>query len=33
MLGRKLVEDWILWISMNALYIGLYCYKRLFPRR
>ena len=30
MLGRKLIENWILWISVNVLYIGLYCYKRLF---
>jgi nicotinamide mononucleotide transporter len=30
MLGRKLIENWLLWISVNVLYIGLYCYKRLF---
>lgn len=30
MLGRKLLENWILWICVNVLYLGLYCYKRLF---
>lgn len=30
MLGRKLLENWLLWIVVNVLYIGLYCYKRLF---
>ena len=30
MLGRKLLENWILWIAVNVLYLGLYCYKRLF---
>lgn len=30
MLGRKLIENWFLWITVNVLYIGLYCYKRLF---
>jgi nicotinamide mononucleotide transporter len=30
MLGRKLIENWLLWIGVNVLYIGLYCYKRLF---
>lgn len=30
MLGRKLLENWLLWIFVNVLYVGLYCYKRLF---
>jgi len=30
MLGRKLIENWLLWIGVNVLYIGLYCYKRLY---
>lgn len=30
MLGRKLLENWLLWIVVNVLYIGLYGYKRLF---
>jgi nicotinamide mononucleotide transporter len=30
MIGRKFLENWILWITANVLYIGLYCYKRLF---
>ena len=30
MLGRKLLENWLLWIGVNVLYIGLYCYKHLF---
>jgi nicotinamide mononucleotide transporter len=30
MLGRKLIENWLLWISVNVLYIGLYCYKHLY---
>lgn len=30
MLGRKLLENWLLWIAVNVLYIGLYGYKRLF---
>jgi len=30
MLGRKLLENWLLWIVVNVLYIGLYSYKRLF---
>jgi nicotinamide mononucleotide transporter len=30
MLGRKLIENWLLWIAANMLYIGLYCYKRLY---
>jgi len=30
MLGRKLIENWILWIAANVIYIGLYCYKHLY---
>lgn len=30
MLGRKFIENWFLWIGVNVLYLGLYCYKRLF---
>ena len=30
MLGRKLIENWLLWIAVNVLYIGLYSYKRLY---
>jgi len=30
MLGRKLIENWLLWIAANVLYLGLYSYKRLY---
>lgn len=30
MLGRKLIENWILWIAVNVLYIALYGYKQLY---
>ena len=30
MLGRKLIENWLVWITADVLYIGLYCYKSLY---
>ena len=30
MLGRKLLENWLLWIAADVIYIGLYCYKDLY---
>lgn len=30
MLGRKMIENWLLWIAADVLYIGLYCYKSLY---
>jgi nicotinamide mononucleotide transporter len=30
MLGRKLIENWLLWITVNVFYIGLYFYKHLY---
>ena len=30
MLGRKLIENWLLWIAADVLYIGLYAYKQLY---
>ncbi len=30
MLGRKYLENWLLWIAADVLYIGLYCYKHLY---
>ena len=26
--GPKAVENWLLWIFVNVLYVGLYCYKK-----
>ncbi|MDR3654007.1 MAG: nicotinamide riboside transporter PnuC [Paludibacter sp.] len=31
MLARKLIENWLVWIVADALCIGLYLYKGLFP--
>jgi nicotinamide mononucleotide transporter len=30
LLSRKLIENWIVWIIADVIYIGLYCYKGLF---
>jgi nicotinamide mononucleotide transporter len=30
MLGRKMIENWLVWIAADVLYIGLYCYKSLY---
>jgi nicotinamide mononucleotide transporter len=30
MLGRKLVENWLVWIVVDVIYIGLYSYKALY---
>lgn len=30
MLSRKLIENWVVWIVADVLYIGLYCYKSLY---
>ena len=30
MLGRKIIENWLVWITADVLYIGLYCYKSLY---
>ena len=31
MLARKLIENWLVWIVADALCVGLYIYKGLFP--
>jgi nicotinamide mononucleotide transporter len=30
MLGKKLLENWLLWITADTLYIGVYLYKSLY---
>ncbi len=30
MMGRKLIENWIVWIVADVIYIGLYIYKALY---
>jgi nicotinamide mononucleotide transporter len=30
MLSRKLLENWRVWMTADAIYIGLYCYKSLY---
>jgi nicotinamide mononucleotide transporter len=30
MLGRKQIENWLVWIAADVIYIGLYCYKSLY---
>jgi nicotinamide mononucleotide transporter len=30
LLSRKKIENWHVWIIVDVLYVGLYCYKRLF---
>jgi nicotinamide mononucleotide transporter len=30
MLGRKQIENWLVWITADVIYIGLYCYKSLY---
>jgi len=30
MLGRKLVENWFVWIAADVIYVALYCYKDLY---
>jgi len=31
MLARKLIENWLIWIAADALCVGLYIYKELYP--
>ncbi|MFW6019385.1 MAG: nicotinamide riboside transporter PnuC [Bacteroidales bacterium] len=31
MLARKLIENWIIWIVVDTVSVGLYIYKELFP--
>lgn len=31
MLAKKLLENWLVWIAVDALCIGLYLYKDLYP--
>lgn len=31
MLARKLLENWLVWIAVDALCVGLYIYKGLYP--
>ncbi|PLW99338.1 MAG: nicotinamide riboside transporter PnuC, partial [Marinilabiliales bacterium] len=31
MLARKILEQWLLWIVINAVSLGLYIYKGLYP--
>ena len=31
MLARKLIENWIVWIVVDGLCVGLYIYKELYP--
>lgn len=28
---RKWIENWILWIAVDVIYVGMYIYKRLYP--
>ncbi|MBW4026775.1 MAG: nicotinamide mononucleotide transporter [Acidobacteria bacterium] len=30
MLGRKLLENWVVWMVADVIYIALYCYKHLY---
>jgi nicotinamide mononucleotide transporter len=30
MMTRKLVENWIIWVAVDVVYIGMYIYKSLF---
>lgn len=30
LLGRKQIENWLVWIVADVIYIGLYCYKSLY---
>lgn len=30
MLGRKQIENWLVWIAADVIYIGLYCFKSLY---
>lgn len=30
LLGRKMIENWLVWIAADVIYIGLYCYKLLY---
>ena len=30
MLGRKLLENWLVWIAADVIYVALYCYKSLY---
>lgn len=30
MLGRKQIENWLVWIAADVIYIALYCYKSLY---
>ena len=30
MLGRKYLENWILWIGVDVIYVGMYIYKNLY---
>ena len=31
MQARKWIENWVLWIVVDVVYVGIYGYKRLFP--
>ena len=31
MLARKLLENWLFWIAVDVLAVGVYAYKRLYP--
>ena len=31
MLTRKLVENWLVWIALDVVYVGMFVYKRLYP--
>jgi nicotinamide mononucleotide transporter len=30
MMTRKLLENWIVWVSVDVVYIGMYIYKSLY---
>jgi len=30
MMTRKLLENWIVWVSVDVIYIGMYIYKSLY---
>ena len=31
MMTRKLLENWIIWVAVDVIYIGMYIFQRLYP--